>query len=449
VLNLIGCLDQPSTGSIVVDGRDVGASSVKALADFRLRKIGFIFQSYNLIPVLTAEENAEFTLMLRGVAKEERHQRVRALFAELGIAGLEGRRPNDLSGGQQQRVAVARAMSAEPAVILADEPTANLDSKSAEDLLTLMRRLNEEKGTTFVSAPTTPRHLPRPARAVPADGRLRRTRGRKSEKGQPQSPHLFNKRGGFDLPCRRAQDALGKRRGECPSAASFHHPNVCGVEEITAGKATGAFAYFWAVGGVRGAAPAKLMLLFFSHRPRLGQDSPGGYLKSLDLYSESPPESGIPSGKISVNRLRLDLTGTAAEGIDVELSAENLLLYTDPAGLIPLPRASVNRRLDLEKNWSEGGRFQNQLFVDRLNLRTERFGAQWTLGRQAIGSASSTSSPPSTSSPTFPPTPSTQTCVPASTPCGGCATSASAARSAALPSSATVRRTILTSPPSR
>jgi putative ABC transport system ATP-binding protein len=150
VLNLIGCLDQPSAGRIVVDGRDVGASSVKALADFRLRKIGFIFQSYNLIPVLTAEENAEFTLMLRGVAKEKRRQRVRALFAELGIAGLEGRRPNDLSGGQQQRVAIARAMAAEPAVILADEPSANLDSKSAEDLLELMRRLNGEKGTTFV-----------------------------------------------------------------------------------------------------------------------------------------------------------------------------------------------------------------------------------------------------------------------------------------------------------
>jgi putative ABC transport system ATP-binding protein len=150
VLNLIGCLDQPSAGRILVDGRDVGASSVKALADFRLRKIGFIFQSYNLIPVLTAEENAEFTLMLRGVAKEKRRQRVRALFAELGIAGLEGRRPNDLSGGQQQRVAIARAMAAEPAVILADEPSANLDSKSAEDLLELMRRLNGEKGTTFV-----------------------------------------------------------------------------------------------------------------------------------------------------------------------------------------------------------------------------------------------------------------------------------------------------------
>jgi hypothetical protein len=129
-----------------------------------------------------------------------------------------------------------------------------------------------------------------------------------------------------------------------------------------------------------------LLLLLLAPGLALANDlRPGGYVKSLDLYTEAPPESGIPSGKISANRLRLDLTGTVAEGIDVELSAENLLLYTDPAGLIPLPRASVNRRLDLEKNWNEGGRFQNQLFVDRLNLRTERFSAQWTLGRQAIG----------------------------------------------------------------
>jgi putative ABC transport system ATP-binding protein len=150
VLNLIGCLDQPTRGEITVEGREVGRSTVKSLADFRLRKIGVIFQSYNLIPVLTAAENAEFTLMLQGVAREKRRQRVRELFAELGIAGLEDRRPNDLSGGQQQRVAVARAMAAEPAVILADEPTANLDSKTAEELLALMRNLNREKKTTFI-----------------------------------------------------------------------------------------------------------------------------------------------------------------------------------------------------------------------------------------------------------------------------------------------------------
>jgi len=173
VLNLIGCLDQPSAGEVRVDGRDVGTSSVKALADFRLRTIGFIFQSYNLIPVLTAEENAEFTLMLQGVVKTERQRRVRQLFAELGIAGLEGRRPNDLSGGQQQRVAVARAMAAEPAVILADEPTANLDSKSAEDLLELMRQLNREKGTTFVFSSHDPMVIAHARRVVRLrDGRL-------------------------------------------------------------------------------------------------------------------------------------------------------------------------------------------------------------------------------------------------------------------------------------
>jgi putative ABC transport system ATP-binding protein len=173
VLNLIGCLDQPTEGTVSVEGSDIGRRSVKALADFRLRKIGFIFQSYNLIPVLTAEENAEFTLMLQGVAREERRKRVGALFAELGIAGLENRRPNDLSGGQQQRVAVARAMAADPAVILADEPTANLDSKTAEDLLAQMRRLNAEKGTTFVFSSHDPLVISHARRIVRLrDGRL-------------------------------------------------------------------------------------------------------------------------------------------------------------------------------------------------------------------------------------------------------------------------------------
>jgi putative ABC transport system ATP-binding protein len=173
VLNLIGCLDQPTGGEITVEGREVGRGTVKSLADFRLRKIGFIFQSYNLIPVLTAAENAEFTLMLQGVGREKRRQRVRELFAELGIAGLEDRRPNDLSGGQQQRVAVARAMAAEPAVILADEPTANLDSKTAEELLALMRRLNLEKKTTFVFSSHDPLVISHARRVVRLrDGKL-------------------------------------------------------------------------------------------------------------------------------------------------------------------------------------------------------------------------------------------------------------------------------------
>lgn len=127
-------------------------------------------------------------------------------------------------------------------------------------------------------------------------------------------------------------------------------------------------------------------MLFLAITPTQANDLRlGGYAKSLNLYTEAAPAGGNPSGAISANRLRLDLSGEAAEGIDIELSAENLLLYTDPAGLIHLPRASVNRRLDLETSWNDGGRFQNQLFVDRLNLRTERFGVQWTLGRQAVG----------------------------------------------------------------
>jgi len=149
-LNLIGGLDRPSAGEVMVNGRNLGTASSRQLADFRLQNIGFIFQSYNLIPVLTAAENAEFTLMLQKVSKSQRRARVRKLFTDLGIDGLEERRPADLSGGQQQRVAIARAMAGNPQVILADEPTANLDSHTAEELLELMRRLNREKGTTFI-----------------------------------------------------------------------------------------------------------------------------------------------------------------------------------------------------------------------------------------------------------------------------------------------------------
>jgi len=135
---------------VIVSGLDLGKTRPRPLADFRLQNIGFIFQSYNLIPVLTAAENAEFTLMLQKVPKEIRRERIIKLFADLGIDGLEERRPADLSGGQQQRVAIARAMSGNPQVILADEPTANLDSHTAEELLELMRRLNRENGTTFI-----------------------------------------------------------------------------------------------------------------------------------------------------------------------------------------------------------------------------------------------------------------------------------------------------------
>lgn len=181
LLNLIGCLDQPTSGSIRIDGRETGGRTAQEMADFRLHHIGFIFQSYNLVPVLTAAENAEFTLMLQKIPKAARRRRVEELFAALGLAGLEDRRPNDLSGGQQQRVAIARAMAADPRVILADEPTANLDSQTSEDLLRLMRRLNEEQGTTFIFSSHDPQVIHLARRVIRLkDGRL--------ESDRPQSP---------------------------------------------------------------------------------------------------------------------------------------------------------------------------------------------------------------------------------------------------------------------
>lgn len=150
LLNLIGCLDQPTSGEVWLEGCNMTTATKKSLASVRLTKIGFIFQSYNLIPVLSAAENAEFTLMLQGVEKKKRRDRVLSLFSQLGLDGLADRKPSDLSGGQQQRVAIARAMASEPAVVLADEPTASLDSQASEDLLSLMKKLNKEQGITFV-----------------------------------------------------------------------------------------------------------------------------------------------------------------------------------------------------------------------------------------------------------------------------------------------------------
>jgi putative ABC transport system ATP-binding protein len=172
-LNLIGCLDRQTTGDVIISDLNLGTASSKQLADFRLQNIGFIFQSYNLIPVLTAAENAEFTLMLQKVPKMRRRKIVCDLFAELGIEGLEDRRPADLSGGQQQRVAVARAIAANPHVILADEPTANLDSHAAEELLALMRKINQGRGTTFIFSSHDNRVVAQAKRVIRLeDGRL-------------------------------------------------------------------------------------------------------------------------------------------------------------------------------------------------------------------------------------------------------------------------------------
>ncbi len=149
-LNCISGLDDVTSGRVWLDGNDLSKMSGRELSDFRRDKVGFIFQAYNLIPVLTVEENVEYIMLLQGLPKDERHRRVVAMLDKVGLADYADRLPPRLSGGQQQRVAIARAMVARPALVLADEPTANLDSETGSGLLDLMRELNRSTGMTFV-----------------------------------------------------------------------------------------------------------------------------------------------------------------------------------------------------------------------------------------------------------------------------------------------------------
>ncbi len=150
LLNLLGALDKPTEGKIYFEGEDITEKPKDELSRMRLHKLGFIFQAYNLIPVLTAIENIEFSMMLLGISDKERKNKALALMDELGIKELANKRPNEMSGGQQQRVAVARAIVNNPSVVLADEPTANLDSVTAGHLLDLMEKMNAEKNITFI-----------------------------------------------------------------------------------------------------------------------------------------------------------------------------------------------------------------------------------------------------------------------------------------------------------
>ncbi|MFH1809421.1 MAG: ABC transporter ATP-binding protein [Pseudomonadota bacterium] len=165
-LNLIGALDKPTSGSVMLEGKDLAQMSRKKLSEIRRDRIGFVFQAYNLMPVLTAYENAEIVMAVQGVPPAERKKRVMALLAEVGLGGMEQRRPNELSGGQQQRVAIARAIAANPAVVLADEPTANVDSETADKLLEIMEKLNREHGVTFIFSTHDPKVMAKARRLV-------------------------------------------------------------------------------------------------------------------------------------------------------------------------------------------------------------------------------------------------------------------------------------------
>ncbi|MEO1450145.1 MAG: ABC transporter ATP-binding protein [Bacteroidota bacterium] len=166
LLNIIGGLDQASSGSVAVGGEEITMLSDSQLIDFRLRNIGFVFQAYNLIPVLTAQENVAFVMLLQGKDKAEREGRARELLEAVGLGERLHNRPSQMSGGQQQRVAVARALAPKPQFVLADEPTANLDSKSTAQLLDIMAELNQREGTTFVFSTHDQRVIDRARRVI-------------------------------------------------------------------------------------------------------------------------------------------------------------------------------------------------------------------------------------------------------------------------------------------
>lgn len=173
LLNAIGGLDIPDSGEVWISGRRIDNLSKGALAQLRLTRIGFVFQAYNLIPVLTARENVEFVMQVQGVSAAERAEKSQAILDEVGLTGLEDRRPAEMSGGQQQRVAVARAIVSRPALVLADEPTANLDSKTSDELMALFVELNEHHDTTFIIATHDQRVMAYAKRLVKMlDGRI-------------------------------------------------------------------------------------------------------------------------------------------------------------------------------------------------------------------------------------------------------------------------------------
>jgi putative ABC transport system ATP-binding protein len=173
LLNLAGCLDKPDVGRIWIDGEDVTRTPLAALAEKRRSRLGFVFQTFNLVPVLTAFENVEYPLMLTGMPKRERHARVRTWLERVGLESHAGQRPDQLSGGQRQRVAIARAMVASPAAVIADEPTASLDSVTTANILDLLEQINRETATTFLIATHDPLVIERATRTVHMrDGRI-------------------------------------------------------------------------------------------------------------------------------------------------------------------------------------------------------------------------------------------------------------------------------------
>ena len=194
LLTILGTLDRPTTGDILFNNINITSLNEKKLAAFRNQHIGFVFQSYNLIPVLTAKENAEFIMLLQGVPKNERQERISTLFKQVGLEDKENIRPSKLSGGQQQRVAVVRALASKPQFVLADEPTANLDTSSASNLLDIMARLNKEENMTFIFSTHDQRVIERARRIITlVDGKIFSDTGL-SDVNKTHAPALQNEK---------------------------------------------------------------------------------------------------------------------------------------------------------------------------------------------------------------------------------------------------------------
>src|SRR5262249_12005473 len=187
LLNLIGCIDKPTAGGIDVCGHDVASLSDDAVTDFRARNIGFVFQSFNLFPVLTAYENVEYPLLLVGAPVAERRERTMAMLEAVGLADQRDQRPNQLSGGQKQRVALARALVKEPALVLADEPTANLDARTGAETIALMRRIQDEQSVSFVFSTHDPQLISHAEASATACSRRRGDDGLEDRVPEPPS----------------------------------------------------------------------------------------------------------------------------------------------------------------------------------------------------------------------------------------------------------------------
>ena len=371
LLNLMGGLDAPTSGEIVIDQTDITRLKSRKLIDFRLRNIGFVFQSFNLIPVLTAKENVEFIMQLQGVNREQRDLRTLELLKSVGLGDKINARPGKLSGGQQQRVAVARALASKPKFILADEPTANLDSKSAENLLEIMEKLNREENITFIFSTHDSRVVAKARRVITLeDGKIV---GDVLKNSPPKPP----------LPLERGPGGEGQRIETMPSKIeSVYTQNSARVRSGRVFRPA-----------LKSILPVALFLLFTL--PAHSQDSIApekernwsfnGYVKDM----QSAVIHDINKTWITSNLIhnRLNFRWNISNSFTFLLEERNRFYWGDLVALTPQYKdfiAADNGLVNLNRNIFTGKSFILNVSIDRLWLDYTRNNFQATVGRQRI-----------------------------------------------------------------